>query len=353
MKILYLDKNRGYSGAEEIIIMIMKLLSKDNEVIYASPKGKIEKHLSNAGLKYIPLPKLTIFNLRKIINEVSPDIIHASDFSMSVLASFSSKKIPVVSHLHSNPSWLKNYFDPRSIVYAVALKNISQVISVSSSISEEYAYKFLLKNKNTVIPNVVNTKNIKKMSIQKPCGINKDFNLVYLGRLYNEKNPILFCKIVKELKKYNNKISAEIIGDGDLKNKVKLYIKQNNLQENISLIGYKSNPFPYVMKAKVGVITSNFEGFGLSAVELLALGLPVVCTNVGGLKEIVTEDCGLRCNNVSDFVIELHKLLNDKKYYKYKSNNARKQAINFSNVDKYKKQIIAIYTQALSKVGRD
>lgn len=348
MRILYLDKNRGYSGAEKIIVMIMKLFSSNNEVFYVSPDGKIKNIIESKGLKYVPISKASVFEVNRVIKQLSPDLIHASDFSMSVLAAIcASKKIPVISHLHSNPIWLKNRFDIRSIIYAVSLYKIDQVISVSESIGEEYAYKKKLQIKNNVVNNVVNTDTVKKMAQKKTSLEKQSFDLVYLGRLYKEKNPILFCKIVKRVKKHIPTIKAEIIGDGDLNNEVKDYLKKNNLTQNVALLGYKKNPYSYVKLAKVGVITSSFEGFGLSAVEMLALGLPVVSSNVGGLKKIITQDCGKLCDEEQDYVEEIVKLLKNISYYEKKSKAAKRQVLKFSNIQDYKKKIAHIYHKAI------
>ena len=80
---------------------------------------------------------------------------------------------------------------------------------------------------------------------------------------------------------------------------------------------------------------SKWEGFGLVAIESLSFGIPVVCSNVGGLPSIVNDKCGKLCFNFDEYVDEIERLLTDKDYYLNKTKNAFQQAGMLDNGSKY------------------
>lgn len=344
MKILFLLKSHKYSGAENVILTLMQLLPDEYETYYASPDGPIKQVVKTRGQCFITLDKPNLKSVKKVIDDIEPDIIHASDFSMSILAVMASPKVPVISHLHSNPTWIKKGFDPRAILYKLALRRINKVVCVSSAIIDEFGSKEL-KSKAIIIPNVININRIKQLS-NGNGGVSSDICLV--GRLTSEKNPLFFCKIIKEIKKHQPNVKAIIIGRGELKNKVDNYIQTNKLSNNVKLIGFKANPYPYMKKAKICIMPSKYEGFGLSALEMLALGKPVIASNVGGLKTIINTTCG---DLISEFNPEKYSdsyfnLINPE-IYKKKAQGALLTSKKFADINLFRKRFMRIYAEAI------
>lgn len=347
-KIAFLQKTDKYSGAENVVITIMKLLPKeDYECVYISPDGEIREVVETENLKFYAMPNSKLSSVRKAIRQVKPDIIHATDYGMSSYAAMLHMKIPVVSHLHNNVPWLQNPVYPKTLFFAFALPRISQVISVSPSIENEFVYRNLLKNKNHVIYNVVDLEQVKILSQSSKCLKTKKYEIAFLGRLTLPKRPLLFCEIIKRYKKIDSNVKAVMVGDGDLRGEVEKYIDENNLKENITLVGFQKNPYQFIKNSNILLMPSGYEGFGLAAVESLSLGKPVVCSGVGGLKNVVTSECGLICTEIADYVNEIQKLLVDKKYYNQKSENAKIRANQFGNMQEYIQRIIEIYDKCL------
>ena len=91
------------------------------------------------------------------------------------------------------------------------------------------------------------------------------------------------------------------------------------------------------------VMPSKWEGFGLVALEAMCLGVPVICSGVGGLHNIVTEDCGRICVNVSQYTKEMKRILADHKYLEMYKEGAMKQADRFDNLNEYIDKIKDMY----------
>ena len=134
-----------------------------------------------------------------------------------------------------------------------------------------------------------------------------------------------------------------MIGDGELKDECKKLIEQYNMKDLIEIKDFQKNPYPILKKAKILCMTSEWEGYGLVAIEALTLSKPVVATEVGGIPTIVTSDCGVITNDINNMKNEIKKLLNDSKYYEEKSINALERAEKLNNIDTYISNLINIY----------
>ena len=154
-----------------------------------------------------------------------------------------------------------------------------------------------------------------------------------------------WLKIVKEVKK-QLPVHAVMIGDGELKEKVASKIQKNGLQEVIELKGFLENPYGILGNSKVLCMPSRWEGFGLAAVEALALGKPVIATGVGGLPGFIDESCGKICSSKDEFIQESYYLLKDINYYQKKSQGAVFRANKLDNISKYIRNIEVIYERS-------
>lgn len=339
MRILHLLKSDKFSGAENVVLTIMNLFPEE-EMIYASPDGPIRKVVEGVGHRFYALKSSKIGSVKKAIAELKPDIIHAHDFSMATNAAWAADKTPVIAHLHNNPPWLGK-IHPKSVMFALALPRIQQVISVSESVQKEYLFGWLMNGKNTVLGNFVDVERVRRMA-QEPCTCG-DVDLVFLGRLSAPKQPLLFCEIVKQVKEKIPGVTARMIGDGELSSEVKNYISANGLQNTIEMVGFQSNPYTYLKCGKIMVMPSAWEGFGLAAVEALSLGIPVICSGAGGLKNIVDQSCGAICLKTQEYVDEINHLLQEKNECQKKSDIAKLVAKKFSDKTAYKEKVERIY----------
>lgn len=345
MRILHLLKSNKFSGAENVVLTIMQLFP-EYEMIYASPAGPIKEIVKSHGYAFYPLDGTNITSVRKAIKDISPDIVHAHDFSMSTSAAWAAGNIPVIAHLHSNPPWLKK-INPKSLAFAFSLPLIKEVVSVSDTVQKDYLFRELLNHKNHVIRNIVNIERIQKLAHEENQML-PIVDLVFLGRLTEPKQPIKFCEIVKEIKEHLPEVQAYMIGEGELMENTQSRIKKYALEKNISLLGFQKNPYPRLAASKIMVMPSAWEGFGLAAIEALCLGKPVLCSGAGGLADIVDDSCGKICVSENDYVQEIIKLLGNRSYYKQKSINAKMRAERFCDMKEYKSKLEAIYAAAKS-----
>ena len=162
--------------------------------------------------------------------------------------------------------------------------------------------------------------------------------------------------LIKAMKKINNK-KLLIAGDGPDKDEIEEFIKENNLQGRIRLLGYlNSNQIKeYVSKSRVVIVPSICrENCPYSILETLAMGRPIIGSNLGGIPELViNNECGYIYDNAKELTEKLEKILNDESIAKKMGENSRKIAIEKFSKDAYYTKIINVYENIKNKEGKN
>lgn len=340
-KILYLLSSNTFSGAENVICTIINNLDEQYDAAYCSPFGPIESIINNRGIKYIGIPKINCKNLKKIIKEYKPDIIHANDYKSSVIAALSGFKGTIISHLHSNCEFSKTW-NLKTLIYNYTISRYSKIIGVSDKVYEDAIFREKMKNKYITIYNYINEKEIIEKSNQ--FLPEEEYDLFFLGRLNEEKNPQMYIEIINRLKEdFKQDISCVMIGDGNLRDKCRETINKYNLQDNITMTGFLENPYPIIKNCKIGILPSKWEGFGLAVVESMILKKPVLNSGVGGLKEICANNNEFICENDYQYIEKIKRMLNDNKYYEDLVSKTVSITKKFTNKEKYIKELEKVY----------
>lgn len=340
IKVMHVLCMGSFSGAENVAITLINSLKDEVDSVYVSPTGSIHDVLAENEIKHYIVDKVSVGSIRKAIKDEKPDIIHAHDFTAGIVSAMSTIKIPIVNHLHNNSLWIKKLC-VKSIAYGLSGFRYKKILTVSDAVMDEYIFGQALKKKTEVVGNPINLQVIRDKAEEAEL---KDISdIVFLGRLSEPKNPVFFVEIVNELVKRIPDLKVSVIGDGELREAVEQKISEFGLEKNIRLWGFQKNPYGLVKNAKLMCMPSLWEGFGLAAVEALGLGKPVVATPVGGLKNIVTEECGSLCESKEEFTETIYKLLSDYTILEKKIKAARERADVYDNIAKYKKQIYEVY----------
>lgn len=343
MRVLHFLKSGEYSGAQNVICQIMEAFDniEDIEMAYCSEGGEIQGVLEKKHFTFYEINGMNKRELLRIIELYHPDIIHAHDFSAGVVASlYAPKSITIINHLHNNPSWIKK-INIKTMIYLAASRNFEKILTVSEAVNREYIFGRRIASKVEVIGNPFNAKEICEKAEEEERKENPD--IAFIGRLTEQKDPIKFIQIVDEVKKKKEDICAMMIGTGEMEAECQAAIQKLHLEKHIKMVGFKKNPYVYLKNAIILCMPSKWEGFGLVALEAMALGKPVVASDVGGLHEIVTESCGHHADKIEDYAEYILRLLADKNLYKKVSCRARQRAEEYSNIDVYMERLRRIY----------
>lgn len=338
-KIMFLECVNAYSGAENISLTIAEnLINRGYDVVFCSPHGTIDGYLSKhfPRVKHRVLPKFNYIEAIKAVKAEKPDIVHCVDYRVSMLLSLTN--YPYVTHLHNNSTWIRKKSIFTLFLLHALNKSIGNIL-VSDSIYKEFVYHELIRNRTETLLNIVDKQRVIKNAQE---NIGERFEIGYFGRITPPKNPIRFLKIVDMLSKKIPGIKTIVVGksDGTCDTEWNAYISDHKL--NIKVVGFQENPYKYMKACKIVLMPSLWEGFGLTAVEAMILGVPVLSTDVGGLID-VQQETGNICKTDDEFFARAVELLTNQEVYEENSRIVQKASDRFTDIDSYIEKVISIY----------
>lgn len=240
-----------------------------------------------------------IQNLYRIIEKKhgKPDIIFGQMFINTRMGICLSQKynIPIVGIEHLgrfNDANLDNWGHTKKDA-EYTYHNIHTAIAVSHKLKESLYRHFSITA--DVVPNLLG----KEFYYTAPNN-NEAFTIVSVGRLDHGKG---FDLLIQALLKIKDKLpqnwQVKIIGSGEWRDILQREINTSNLQNNIVLLGQKNKQeiVQLLQQSDLFVLPSRSETFGVVYIEAMACGLPIIATDCGGPRDIVTKDNGLLIPN--------------------------------------------------------
>lgn len=314
IKITFFLQNLEVGGAERSIVRLANILDKDCfdvSFLLCSKTGNLLKALPEDikifGLKSKHV-SLSLFRVVNYFNTEKPDIVisvldHVN--IISIIASLFCKIKPKIIiterstftrvSTHS-ASKLKQRLISRFILpvlVKILYKRADSIVCVSQGVADDISG--VIGNLPTikVIYNpVVDTEKIEKLinePLEEPID-NSLPNILAVGRLTKAKDYFTMLKafslVLKEVP-----ANLLIIGEGEERWKIEKAISDLNISKNVVLLGLQKNPFKYMAKADVFVLTSILEGFPNVLVEAMACGMSVISTDCqSGPNEIIENE---------------------------------------------------------------
>lgn len=370
MKIIHVIPNLRKGGAERIVLNICTEIQAQNEhdilLITFQPDNAYTFLTENLNWKVVPsdvIPSITgkaeinVSELQSTIDDFQPDVIHAHLFkTMMVLSQITNNSAKLFLHFHDNMfqlerfSWSKlfqksmwtNLYE-KQLIYRVYNKRNVTAIAISDD-TLRYANK-VLPNKIEVIK-LLNA--IDRERFFSEAKRERSNRIVMIGSLVEKKNQRLAIETIDELRTRGIHLSLDLVGDGILRQDLEDHVQTKDLIERVTFHGAVNYPEQILEKALIYIHTSKVEAFGLVLVEAMSAGLPVVCTDGGGNRDLILE--GKNGFMVNEFST---KLLADKVEYLIKHPGKRvvmgKNAQEFSrkfDISSYTKKLIELYKRS-------
>lgn len=165
-----------------------------------------------------------------------------------------------------------------------------KVVCVSQNVRDSFAEMFGASPESVVLYNINDEEDIltkaEAFTVEKKEGT----NLLAVGRLARQKGFDRLLDACELLKKEGHLFHLRILGEGGERQALEQQIRQNGLEDYVSLEGFQSNPYPYMKAADMIVCSSRYEGLSTVVTEALILGKPVVTTPCTGMNELLGDD---------------------------------------------------------------
>lgn len=365
-KVAILSLHLGYGGIEKSVAALANILCEKYEVeiactyqLYKEPGFKIDDRVKITYLvkNYVPNKKEFKESLKK------KRLISASKEGLKSVKILYLRRKTMIDYIkHSDADyiistrdifdrWLGDYANSDTIKigwehnhhhnnkkYAINIIrsswNLDYLVLVSKDLTKFYKNE-MRKSKCTCvyIPNVLD-------SIPKKLAPLKEMRLISVGRLSKEKAPEDLVKIFNSLSKKHPDWHLDIIGDGEEREKIELYIKNHKLEEKITLHGFQNKDYidKYLHKSSLYIMTSLTESFGIVLLEAMSHGIPCVAfSSAEGAREIITSGKNgylIKNRNYSAMIKKIEDIMKKDDVRKQLGKEARK------SIKKYTKEVV-------------
>jgi len=324
MKVIQVLNTWEYFGAENVAIGICEgLKERGVEVAYASRIGSVGDVVEQHGIRYIGLKDLSVKEVRRMIVREKADVVHAHDMYASVVCALATvgTKCGLVTMLHNN-GFENRRVSVKSVSYLVAMMRARRAFFVSKTTYEGYLFHKWFEKKSEVLGNIIDVESV----IKKGENVKKEWDIVYVGRLFVQKDPIRLINVINKIRAIKPDLRVAIVGNGEMTEETRDEVVRLGLEKNVELMGFREDAIEIMAASKVMLMTSLWEGTPMVVLEAMALHVPVVATPVDGLKEVV--DSKWLCERDEELVERVIDLLdNGSDNYVWHKGMSRKQYI--------------------------
>lgn len=292
--------------------------------------------------------------IKEEIDIFKPDIIHSGH--IWIITSIACKfNVPVVVTSHGTDIIGLQKGDRFKKEANVVIKKAKRIIAVSND-NSKLIQKCFPEAKPIVVhagydPKIFNIQEYNKEEILSKYNIEYTGQkiVLYAGRLSYLKGVDILLKAAKIYEKKTDAITI-IAGNGALRKDLKKLAKELDLK-NVYFIGHRSQKTLKKLYniADVFAMPSRQEAFGLVAIEALACGLPVVCSETGGMKDYITSKFGklIKVEDEEALAKALLYVINNR--YKYNKEDLLKYAEENFAQEKTINKLLQIYNEAINK----
>ena len=301
-------------GADKFNIDFLKGLDKEKyDVTVITTEPQVNNYRQEFE-KYSTVYDLTTFIERKywiafinyIIQKNNINFIFNTNsrFGYSILPYLKGKypEIPIIDYIHMEEWYNRNGGYSR---ISSAINSVIDKTLVCNKNSENILENYFGRNPKEIDtvyigvdekkynPEEINdeykNKILEKYNIEKK----NRFIISFICRISEQKRPHLLIQIIKKIKEERNDFLFVVAGDGYMLNDIKKEAKKYHLMENIKFIGNVTKTKEIYAISDLTLNCSIKEGLALTSYESLAMGVPVISSDVGGQKELINEDVGV------------------------------------------------------------
>jgi glycosyltransferase involved in cell wall biosynthesis len=311
MKILHLIPSLNKGGAERIVLDICNQLIKkenttvklitfrsDNSYSFLTNKQNWEVIPTKVMPSFSRKSLIDVQQLQDYIDTFQPDVIHSHLFETEMVLAHISlpEKTKRIVHFHDNMHQFRN-FQLKTLFNKTYLTDFFEKRIVLKSYSENTTAICISKDAKQFADNVLPGSISKKLlhnaidlvRFQPLDKQQKKNEITIIGSLVDKKGQELAIDCVAELKNRGVELHLNILGDGLNRKALQNQIDQLSLQNFVTLHGNVEYPEQFLQSSSIYLHTAIYEPFGLVLIEAMACGLPVVCTDGKGNRDLINE----------------------------------------------------------------
>lgn len=280
-------------GAERVMVTLANGLSERGvsiDFVLATAEGDFLKDVSNeirvVGLNS-PRVSRSFFGLVRYLRKERPDVLlsalnHANIFAVLAIV-VSGVKTRIVVAEHNNLSRALKGGGLRAWIYRHAMRlaylRANAVVTVSHGVASDLIDTLSIPSgKVTTIYNPIVTQEVLSKADCDAPGFPQGSNIIAVGRLTKQKD---YPNLLSAFSLIKDQIDANLIvlGEGEQRGELEAMVKKLGIEHRVSMPGFVANPYAWMRRANLFVLSSAWEGLPTVLVEAMACGTPVVSTD--------------------------------------------------------------------------
>ena len=347
-------------GSERLVFNLVRNLDRDRynpSILWFDGDKKIEdfKQL-NIPLFHVIKKRRFDFNtmrrIAEIIRDNGIDVINAHHFMSFIYSYYGSKILNSARLIYTEHSeWeVEDISWKWRKVGSYMMKRINAIVGVSQAVTALLEDRFDFQpTKAITIENGVELRTVPDTSlrsnVRRRLGLAKDDIVIgIVANLKKVKNHIFLLRVFKELLPgCDRPVKLLIIGQGvkgdpdNTEPEIRAYVEENSLKESVLLLGYRPDVSDILTAMDIFCLTSHKEGLPIGLLEAMAAGLPVIGTEVDGIRDVIVDKRNgflLEPENTAQAVERLRSLLESDKLRKEMGLESRKIAVEQYSLNK-------------------
>lgn len=329
MKILHLINAIEIGGAQRLLVDLLPRLAQKEEVVdvavYENLENDFTQQLIDEGIRIIVLGEknyrnpMLVFKLRKLFRNY--DLVHVHLFPSSYWASLAARglniKMVFTEHSTSNARRGKAFFRPiEKYIYS----GYDKIISISQQTQEALVQWLGHCDERFVVVN----NGIDTHKFATACSAIEGGTLIMVARFVSAKDH---QTVIRAMQLLPDDVTLDFVGDGPTRPACEALAQELGVEKRIRFLGERTDVTTLMSASRIGIQSSFWEGFGLTAVEIMASGKPVVATNVEGLRQVV-DGAGLLFEVGDEKALATHisHLLNQDTFYQEVAKRCQERA---------------------------
>ena len=312
--------------------------------------------------KYQPYELALSSRLVDVVKANKIDVLHVHYAIPHAYAAYMAKKmlldsgiqIPIVTTLHGTDITLVGSHPFYKPAVTFSINHSDRVTAVSESLKQDTLRLFDIKKNINVIPNFIDTEKIKLKG--KPCerSLLAEKEEKILTHISNFRPLKRIMDVISIFEGVQLKIKSKLmmVGEGPEKKRAIQYVNEKGLEEQVLFLGNSNEIDKILCYSDLFLLPSEKESFGLSALEAMAHGVPIISSDAGGIPEVNKHGKTGYLSKIGDtesMTLNALSLLQNESLHKSFKRQAEQRAEKF-NLETVVNQYESIYVDAIETV---
>ena len=303
MKVLHLISGGETGGSKNHLLSLLDNLQKTEVMLGVFQEGKLSEEARQMGIPVIMYDQSSRYDfsvikkIKQSIKENNISIVHTHGPRANLFTYFVRQTISFkwISTIHSDPSqdFIKGGIKGRvfTTINMAVIKKIDHFFAVSERFKQMLVGFGLSAEKITTVYNGISFDGQYecKLTRRELSLTDEDFVICMVARLHPIKGHTVVFDAIRKVLNKNPDVKLLLIGDGPMRQELEQEVKNKKLSQNVHFLGFQDDVHSYLCISDVKVLASYSESFPLVILEAARAQTPVISTDVGGVKDLISD----------------------------------------------------------------